>query len=55
MSKRRVFVAGKKCAVFSATRISQDPEKREYNYAVFKVSDEDWAEFQLHVVKNGDR
>jgi hypothetical protein len=51
--KRRVLVSGKKCAVFSATRISQDPEKREYNYAVFKVSDEDWAEFQLHVVKNG--
>jgi hypothetical protein len=50
--KRRVLIAGKKCAIFSAARISQDPEKHGYNYAVFKVSNEDWPEYQLHIVKS---
>jgi hypothetical protein len=49
--KRRILISGKKCAVFSVARISQDPEKSSYNYAVFKASDEDWPEFQLHIVK----
>jgi hypothetical protein len=49
--KRRVIVAGKKCAIFSATRISQDISKPEYNYAVFKASEEEWADFQLHIIE----
>ena len=53
--KRRILISGKKCAVFSVARISQDPEKSSYNYAVFKASDEDWPEFQLHIVKSTGR
>ncbi len=49
--KRRLFIAGKKCSIFTAARISQDPEKREYNYAIFKASNEEWTEFQLYVIK----
>src|SRR5882762_3249050 len=49
--KRRLFIAGKKCSIFTAARISQDPEKREYNYAIFKASNEEWPEFQLYVIK----
>jgi hypothetical protein len=49
--KRRVLIADKKCAVFSATRISKNPEKAQYNYAVFKVPDEEWPDFQLYVVR----
>jgi hypothetical protein len=49
--KRRVLIAGKKCAVFSATRINKNPEKAQYNYAVFKVPDEEWSDFQLYVVR----
>jgi hypothetical protein len=52
--KRRILIAGKKCAIFSAARISQDPEKREYNYAHFRASQEDWPEFQLYVIKGAD-
>jgi hypothetical protein len=46
-----VLIAGKKCAVFSATRINKNPEKLQYNYAVFKVPDEEWPDFQLYVVR----
>lgn len=49
--KRRLLIAGKKCSIFTAARISQDPEKRQYNYANFKASQEKWPEFQLYVVK----
>jgi hypothetical protein len=49
--KRRVIIAGRKCAVFSATRLSQNPEKRSYNYAVFKVPMEKWPEFVVYVAK----
>jgi hypothetical protein len=52
--KRRVLVAGKKCAIFSATRISQDPEKLRYNYAIFKISHEKWHEFLLYLTRNVD-
>lgn len=50
--KRRLLIAGKKCAVFSATRINKNPEKAGYNYAVFKVPEEDWSDFLLYVVKS---
>ncbi len=53
--KRRILIAGKRCAIFSASRISQDPEEREYNYAVFKASQEEWPEFQLYVVKGSGK
>src|SRR5258706_5884905 len=49
--KRRILIAGKKCSIFTAARISQDPEKQEYNYAIFKASQEEWPDFQLYVVK----
>jgi hypothetical protein len=49
--KRRVLIAGKKCAVFSATRINKNPEKIQYNYVIFKVPDEEWSDFQLYVVR----
>src|SRR6266404_34866 len=49
--KRRILIAGKRCSVFTATRISQDPNKHEYNYAIFKASREEWPEFQLYVMK----
>jgi hypothetical protein len=52
--KRRVMVAGRKCAVFSATRLSQNPDKRQYNYAVFKVPSEKWPEFVVYAVNNVD-
>jgi hypothetical protein len=54
--KRRIMAAGKKCSIFTAARISQDPKKQEYNYAIFKASQDDWPEFQLYVVKGeGDQ
>ena len=48
--KRRLLIAGKKCSIFTAARISQDPEKREYNYVIFKASQDKWPEFQLYIV-----
>lgn len=51
--KRRVMIAGRKCSIFTATRMSLDPEKREYNYGNFKASQEKWPEFQLYVVRGG--
>jgi hypothetical protein len=50
--KRRLLIAGKKCSIFTAARISQDPEKRGYNYVIFKASQEKWPEFQLYVVRD---
>jgi hypothetical protein len=52
--KRRVIIAGKKCALYSAARLSQDPSEREYNYALFKVSEDTWPEFQIHIVRSTD-
>jgi hypothetical protein len=52
--KRRVLIAGRKCAVHSASRISRDPEKLEYNYVHFRESREDWPEFRLYVVQHLD-
>ena len=52
--KRRIIVAGKKCSIFSAARISQDREKPQYNYAVFRVSAEEWCDFYIYVVKGFD-
>lgn len=45
------MIAGKKCSIFTATRISQDAKKHENNYAIFKASQDGWPEFQLYVVK----
>jgi hypothetical protein len=53
--KRRVFIEGRKCSIFSAARISQDHAKREYNYAIFKASPEGWCDFQIFVVKDFDK
>jgi hypothetical protein len=52
--KRRVIIAGRKCAIFSAARLSQDPEKHQYSYAVFNVPEEKWSEFLLYVVNSAD-
>jgi len=49
--KRRILIAGKRCSIYTASRISQDPNKHEYNYAIFKASREEWPEFQLYVMK----
>jgi hypothetical protein len=53
--KRCILIAGKKCAIFSAARLSQDPERPQYNYARFKVPEKEWPEFQLYVVKGLDQ
>jgi len=50
--KRRIIIAGKKCALFSAVRLTQNPTKIQYNYALFRISKEAWPEFQLYVVEN---
>jgi len=50
--KRRILIAGKRCAIFSASRISQDPEERGYNYVNFKVAQEAWSEFNIYVIKD---
>src|SRR6202035_946563 len=53
--KRRVLIAGRKCAILSASRMSRDPEKRKYTYAFFRMSRENWPEFQLYVIDNLER
>jgi hypothetical protein len=52
--KRRILVGGRKCSIFSATRISQDPQKLQYNYAVFRVPPDEWCDFQIYILKNLD-
>ena len=47
--KRRVLIANRRCALFTATRISKDESKSEYNYVVLKASAGEWAEFNLYV------
>jgi len=49
--KRRVLIAKRRCALFTATRISQDESKSEFNYVFLRVSAEKWAEFNLYLVE----
>jgi hypothetical protein len=53
--KRRIIVGGRKCAILSATRISQDPKKPQYSYAMFRVPSDEWCEFQIYVLKSLQR
>jgi hypothetical protein len=52
--KRRVIIAGRNCVLYSAARLSQDPNEPEYNYVLFKVSGETWPDFQIHIVRSTD-
>jgi hypothetical protein len=51
--KRRLLIAGRRCAIHTANRLSKDESKSEYNYVMLKVSTENWAEFHLYVIDTG--
>lgn len=48
--KRRVLISGRRCAIFTANRISNDESRSEYNYVLLRVPAEKWAEFHLYVI-----
>lgn len=48
--KRRVMIAGRRCALFTATRICKDESKSEYNYVFLRASAGKWAEFNLYIL-----
>jgi hypothetical protein len=52
--KRRVLISGRRCAIHTAARLSQDDSKSEYNYVMLKVSADEWAEFHLYVIDTAD-
>jgi hypothetical protein len=52
--KRRVLISGRRCAIHTAARLSQDDSKTEYDYVMLKVSADEWAEFHLYVIDTAD-
>jgi len=50
--QRRVIVNGRKCAVYSCTRLSPDPTVPSHNFVFLRTPTEKWAEFQLCIVKD---
>jgi hypothetical protein len=51
--QRRAIVDGRKCAVYSCTRLSPDPTVPRYNFVFLRTPTNKWAEFQLCIVKDG--
>jgi hypothetical protein len=51
--QRRAIVDGRKCAVYSCTRLSPDPTIPRYNFVFLRTPTNKWAEFQLCIVKDG--
>jgi len=52
--KRRVLISGRRCAIHTAARLSQDDSKSEYDYVMLKVSTDEWAEFHLYAIDTAD-
>ncbi len=52
--KRRVLISGRRCAIHTAARLSQDDSKTEHDYVMLKVSADEWAEFHLYVIDTAD-
>lgn len=52
--KRRMLIAGRKCALFSSRRLAKDPQKAEYNYVFFGVPKSEWADFVVYIVRIAD-
>lgn len=51
--QRRAIVNGRRCAVYSCTRLSSDPTAQGYNFVFLRSPTNKWAEFQLCIVKDG--
>jgi hypothetical protein len=51
--QRRAIVNGRKCAVYSCTRLSCDPTAPRHNCIFLRTPTNKWAEFQLCIVKDG--
>ena len=51
--QRRVIVGGRKCAVYSCTRLSPDPTASLHNFIFLRIPTNTWAEFQICLVKDG--
>ena len=52
--QRRIVIAGKKCAIFSASRTSRHKTNRIHSYITLRVEKTPWAEYQLVVIRNAD-
>jgi hypothetical protein len=47
----RVLIAGRRCALHSFSRVSNNPNQRNFNYVALRALKENWPEFQLYVLR----
>jgi hypothetical protein len=52
-AQRRILVATRRCAVYSCSRLSPDPNQQRYDYIFLRRPKANWAEFQLCIVRDG--
>jgi len=50
--QRRIIIAGKRCAIYSASEVI-GAEAKQYHVVVVKAPRDDWADFQLYLTKIG--
>jgi len=51
--QRRLLIAGRKCAVYSASKINKELDLNEHSVVVLRAPTDSWAEFQLYLVEDG--
>jgi hypothetical protein len=51
-SQRRILVGGRRCTVFSCTRLSNDQTNRSYEFVFLRKPMDKWGEFQLCIVRD---